>query len=171
MTDCDAGGKGSGVRRTLITDAGARSGSADGPWGDAARKARDHRRLEGVLSIGAPTLVADRTAGDPFLGETDNLRPQVVAHEIELMLAIALRGMTGELRGRRGKDQPSTTGIDGGKAKHVLEEGPIGFGVACVHDGMHACDHNHLHRCKNKCALGGRSWGRVPVVTHYEPTH
>jgi hypothetical protein len=61
------------------------------------------------------------------------------------MLAIALRGMTGELRGWRGKDQPSTAGVDGGKAKHVFEEGPVGLGVARVDDGMHACDHGYLH--------------------------
>src|SRR5262245_48844605 len=63
------------------------------------------------------------------------------------MFAIALSGMAGEFRGRRGKDQPSTAGIDGGKAKHVPEKGPVGLGVACVDDGMHACNHGHLHRC------------------------
>src|SRR5262245_44485708 len=72
----------------------------------------------------APSLIADGPARDPFLGETGYLRPQVVAHEIELMFAIALSRMTGELRGRRGKDQPSTAGIDGGKAKYVFEKGP-----------------------------------------------
>src|SRR5262249_44554340 len=82
-----------------------------------------------------------------FVAETGNLCPQVVAHEIELMFAIALSGMAGEFRGRRGKDQPSTAGIDGGKAKHVPEKGPVGLDVACVDDGMHACNHGHLHRC------------------------
>src|SRR5262245_23142545 len=66
------------------------------------------------------------------------------------MFAIALSGMAGEFRGRRGKDQPSATGIDGGKAKHVPEKGPVGFGVACVDDGMHACNHEHLHRWGNR---------------------
>ena len=92
-------------------------------------------------------MIADGAARDPFLDETGHLRPQVVAHEIELMLAIALSGMAGEFRGWRGKDQPSTAGIDGGKAKHVPEKGPVGLGVACVDDGMHACNHGHLHRC------------------------
>src|SRR5215467_10807126 len=63
------------------------------------------------------------------------------------MFAIALSGMAGKFRGRHGKDQPSTAGIDGGKAKHVPEKGPVGLGVACVDDGMHACNHGHLHRC------------------------
>jgi hypothetical protein len=93
-----------------------------------------------------PSFVADGAARDPFLGKTGHLRPQVVAHEIELMPSVAFGGMTGEFRGRRGKDQPSTAGIDGGKAKHIFEKGPIGLGVACVDDGMHACDHCHLHR-------------------------
>src|SRR5947199_8249056 len=74
-----------------------------------------------------PSLVTDGPARDPFLAETGNLRPHVVAHEIEFMLAIALRGMTGELRGRCRKEQPSTAGVDGGNAKHVFEEGPVGF--------------------------------------------
>src|SRR5262245_6654216 len=104
----------------------------------------------------APSLVADGAARDPFLAETGNLRPQVVAHEIELMFAIALSGMAGEFRGRHGKDQPSTAGIDGGKAKHVPEKGPIGLGVACVDDGMHACNHGHLHRCGSNSALSCR---------------
>src|SRR5262245_31986772 len=107
----------------------------------------------------SPSLIADGAARDPVLGETDHLRPQVVAHQIELMLAIALGGMTGELRGRRGKDQPSTAGIDGGKAKHVLEKSPVGLGVACVDHGMHACNHGHLHRCSHECALCVRSLG------------
>ena len=93
-----------------------------------------------------PSLVADGAARDPVLGKTDHLRPQVVAHEIELMPSVALGGMTGDFRGRRGKDQPSTAGVDGGKAKHIFEKGPIRLGVACVDDGMHACDHGHLHR-------------------------
>ena len=47
-------------------------------------------------------------------------RPQVVAHEIELMFAVALSGMAVEFRGWRGKE--STAGIDEGKAKHVPEK-------------------------------------------------
>ena len=62
-----------------------------------------------------PSFVADGAACDPLLGKTGHLRPQVVAHEIELMPSVALGGMTGELRGRRGKDQPTTAGVDGGK--------------------------------------------------------
>src|SRR5262249_749426 len=93
-----------------------------------------------------PSLVADGAARDPFLAETGNFRLQVVTHEIELMFAIALSGMAGEFRGRRGKDQPSTAGINGGKAKHVPEKSPVGLDVACVEDGMHACNHGHLHR-------------------------
>src|SRR5262245_20073598 len=105
----------------------------------------------------APSLVADGAARDTFLAETGNLRPQVVAHEIELMFAVALGGMTGEFRGRRGKDQPSTAGINGRKTKHVPEKSPVGLGIACVDDGMHACNHGHLHRWQ--CALSCR---RIP---------
>src|SRR5215467_65352 len=96
-----------------------------------------------------PSLIADGAAGDPFLGEPDNLRAQVIAHEKEFMFAIVLSRMTGELGWRHGKDQPSTASIDGGKAKHVLEKGPVGLGVARVHDGMHACNHGELHRCRS----------------------
>src|SRR5215470_1725636 len=77
----------------------------------------------------APSLVTERAARDPFLGETGHLRPQVVAHEIKLVLSVGLSGMTGELSGRRCKDQPSTPGIDSGKAKDVFEKRPVGLGV------------------------------------------
>ena len=77
-------------------------------------------------------MVADGAARDPFFSETGNLRPQVIAREIELMFAIALSRVARELRRRRSKDQPSTAGIDGGKAKHVPKKGPVGLGVACV---------------------------------------
>jgi hypothetical protein len=63
------------------------------------------------------------------------------------MFAIALGGMAGEFRRWRGKNQPSTAGINGRKAKHVPEKGPVSLGIACVDDGMHACNHGHLHRC------------------------
>jgi len=109
-----------------------------------------------------PSFVADGAARDPFPSETDHLCSQVVAHEIELMPSIALGGMTGELRGRRSKDQPSTAGIDGGKAKHIFEKGPIGLGVACLDHGMHACNHGHLHRSSFHEDAGKR----VPVVKH-----
>src|SRR5262249_18965744 len=95
-------------------------------------KSQNAPPLQAYCRWEAPSLVADGAARDPFLAETGNLCPQVVAHEIELMFAIALSGMAGEFRGRRGKDQPSTAGIDGGKAKHVPEKGPVGLGVACV---------------------------------------
>src|SRR5689334_14353800 len=75
-----------------------------------------------------PSFVADGAARDPFRGKTGHLRPQVVAHEIELVSSVAFGGMTGEFRGRRGKDQPSTARIDSGKAKHIFEKGPIGLG-------------------------------------------
>src|SRR5262249_56476220 len=95
----------------------------------------------------APSLGADGTARDPFLSETGNLRPELITHEIELMFAIAVSRMAREFRGRRGKDQPSTAGIDKGKAKHFPEKGPVGLGVTCVDDGVDACNHDHLHRC------------------------
>src|SRR5262245_2266934 len=107
----------------------------------------------------APSLVADGAARDAFLAETGNLRPQVVAHEIEFMFAIALSGMAGKFRGRRGKDQPSTAGINGGKPKHVPEKSAVGLGVARVDDGMHACNHGHLHRCGS---VGRFSCRRIP---------
>src|SRR5262249_37332463 len=113
----------------------------------------------------APTLVADGAARDTFLAETGNLRPQVVAHEIELMFAVALGGMAGEFRGRRGKDQPSTAGINGRKAKHVPEKGPVGLPIPCGDDGMHACNHGHLYRCEaTVLCLVGRFLALEPAL-------
>src|SRR6516165_3487506 len=111
-----------------------------------------------------------------------NLRPQVIAHEIELMFAIALSRMAREFRRRRGKDQPSTAGIDAGKAKHVPKKGSVGLGVACIDDGMHACNHGHLHRCDPLCALAhnghmsdnagaerGDGWWDAPLLCYGSP--
>src|SRR5262249_47872088 len=94
----------------------------------------------------APSRIGDGAACDPLLAESRNLRLHVIAHEIKLVFAVALRGMAGNLGRRSGKDQPATASVNGGKAEHVAEENAVRLGIARIDDGMHPWDHDLL-RC------------------------
>ena len=49
----------------------------------------------------------------------------VVTHEVELVVAILVRGMGCELSGRQSEDQPALAGIDERQLEHVSEERAI----------------------------------------------
>src|SRR5690349_2274492 len=70
----------------------------------------------------APARRHDLSAYDVVLAEPGHFRMQVIAQEIDLMLAVVSR-MAGDLGRRRSEDQPAGAGIDRGKFQHVAEEG------------------------------------------------
>jgi transcriptional regulator with XRE-family HTH domain len=87
-------------------------------------------------------FVADRP------GDVDSLRFQigdggvdVIAHEVELVLASFVGRMGRQLRGRQGEDQPAAAGIDGRELEHVSEERAIPLCVPSEDDCVHASDH------------------------------
>jgi hypothetical protein len=49
--------------------------------------------------------------------------------------------MEGDLRGRRGEDQPAVAGINRGKADHVPEKCAVCLWLAAINDGVHSNDH------------------------------
>jgi len=92
------------------------------------------------------------------LGTRDSLRRQrvsgglqVVAHEVEdraedVVVRVTLdEGTRGGVNAQLGwgepKDEPSSTGIDGGKPEYVTKELPVGLGVVAVEKEVSAGDH------------------------------
>jgi len=66
----------------------------------------------------------------------------IVAHQVELMLAIGLARMACNFGRWRGEDQPTVTRINRGKAEDVLEKSAIRVSVAAVDYDVDACDHD-----------------------------
>ena len=65
----------------------------------------------------------------------------VVAHQVQLVRPASSAGCTATSAGRQLEDQPAAAGVDVRILQHVAEEGPVGVGVAAVHDDMSASDH------------------------------
>jgi hypothetical protein len=86
----------------------------------------------------SPSLVAYGPALDALLGKSSPLRPHVVAHQIELLLAAGPGRVASHFGRWCGEDKPSLTRINPGKANYVAEKSPIGRGVTAVDDRVHA---------------------------------
>lgn len=76
----------------------------------------------------------------------------VVAHQVQLVVGVAVRGMGGELGGREGEDQPTAARVDPAELEHITKERPVGIGVAGENDGVNAGDHHlaSLNRCAQR---------------------
>src|SRR5215469_1892638 len=102
----------------------------------------------------APALIADCAASYALLAEPGNLHLHIVAHQIKLMLAVALSRVAGKLRRRSGKDKPAAARIDDRKTQHVAEESAVRLRVTTIDNRVHACDHCPLHRMSDSRPLG-----------------
>src|SRR5262245_4329724 len=94
----------------------------------------------------APPLIADGSASDALRGQPSDLLSNVVAHEVELLLAAALGGMASDFRRWCGEDEPTIASVNEGKAEHVAEEGAVRIGIARIDYRMQTRDHEHLPR-------------------------
>src|SRR5205823_881302 len=65
----------------------------------------------------------------------------VVAHEVQLVAARAVGRMHGDLGRWRGEDEPAVPGIHVAEAEEILQEAPVGLGIAAVDDGVESVDH------------------------------
>ena len=87
-------------------------------------------------------LVRDRTRD---IGSTraqlGDRRVDVVAHEVELVPAVFVRGMGRQLGRRQAEDQPATAGVHGRELEHVSEEPAIRIRVSREEHCMRAGDH------------------------------
>jgi len=90
----------------------------------------------------APSRVDDRTSElDPLLLQLLDGCLDVVAHQIELMVAALLRGMGRKLGWRKPEDEPTASSVDRREAEHVAKECPRSFWIAGEDDRMGADDH------------------------------
>ena len=60
------------------------------------------------------------------------------------MATAGLIRVNGRLRGRKRKDLPAMTGIDGMKPEDFAQECTIGLGIFAVDDNMDAIDHEFM---------------------------
>src|SRR5678815_1770759 len=65
----------------------------------------------------------------------------VLAHEVELVLAVRFTGVHRYLGRWKSEDQPSTANVDVGEAQHIAEECAIRFSIGAVDDDVRAVDH------------------------------
>jgi hypothetical protein len=68
---------------------------------------------------------------------------QIVTHQIKLMMRLLVwpRWMHGNLRRRRGKDQPPVAGIDWFKTQHIAQKSAYFLRIWRVDNGVKSGDH------------------------------
>jgi hypothetical protein len=90
----------------------------------------------------AEALVADGPCElDALAGELLVRRLDVVAHEVELVMEVAVRGMRGQLGRRQGEDEPAASGVDRRELERVAQEGAEGVRVLAEDHRMGSVDH------------------------------
>src|SRR5918999_927500 len=90
----------------------------------------------------APAFVADRLGElDALVLELGDRRVDVVAHEVQLVLAVPVDRVHGKLGRRQGKDQPAVTGIHGRPSQDFTEELARLLGTVAVDNRVYAGDH------------------------------
>ena len=116
---------------------------------------------QGQRGEASPSLFGDSRHRYIFLFQIAQGGGEVVAHEVEFVLAVALRVMKGGLGGRQREDEPSVAGVDRGKSQHIAEEGAVGFGIFGVQNDVGTVDHGGLRMSHR---LTGRGTGQARRV-------
>ena len=96
---------------------------------------------QGELDQTAPPHVLDLAAGDAAVGHVGDQRVDVVAHQVDLVPAVVLGRMHGDLRRRETEDEPAVADVDVGQLDDVPEKGPIGVGVRAEDHCVGTVDH------------------------------
>src|SRR5262245_46680733 len=79
----------------------------------------------------AEALVADLLRElDPLGAQLFDRRANVIAHQVQLVVSIAVGRMGGQLGGRKREDQPAAPRIDRGELEHLAKEGSVCFSIA-----------------------------------------
>src|SRR5215813_8212683 len=85
----------------------------------------------------SPALITDGSRRLDTLGrELVERGPDVVTHQVELVLGLIVGRMRGDLGRRQLEDEPAVTRVHAGEAEHVPEERPIALSVSGVDDHM-----------------------------------
>src|SRR5690242_10016391 len=74
------------------------------------------------LGHAAPRLLLNVANRQPFLSQLDDGGLDVVAHQVQLVVLVALRRVNGKLGRGRGKDQPAMPGVDRRKVENIAKE-------------------------------------------------
>jgi len=108
-----------------------------------------------------PALIGDipRHFGSlaPQLGQGGQ---DVVAHEVELVMALAVSGMNSELGRGQGENEPASARVRRRHAEHVSEERTDLLGLRGEHDGVHSGYHAAI--------LTADAWGRTEAPSCVE---
>src|SRR5437867_7958830 len=107
---------------------------------DADRPAARQRHVRHA----APALSVDRTAGDLALAHRRDERADVVDEEEELVAAVLLGGMHGDLGGRQAEDEPTAADVDLRQTEDITKERTVRVWIGAVHDRVRARDHRAL---------------------------
>src|SRR5215510_2094335 len=89
----------------------------------------------------SPRLLVDCGAWYLLLLHRRDKRNDVVADQVELVLAVRFSGMERNLRGWQTKDQPATANIYVRKLQNVSEKRAIGIRIGRIDDRVCADDH------------------------------
>jgi len=103
----------------------------------AAARERDRREQ-------APSEVSDGRAGDSLFLHRRDERPDVVAHQVELVHVVLLARVHGDLRRGQPEDQPSAADVEVREADHVAQKRAVGLRVGAVENRMGADDSCHF---------------------------
>jgi Lrp/AsnC family leucine-responsive transcriptional regulator len=88
-------------------------------------------------------LVADRTAElDSLPRQRVDSRMDLVAHEIELVMATVVCGVCGQFCRREGEDEPAVSCINPWKLEHITEERADGVRIRGVDDRVGSGNHD-----------------------------
>jgi hypothetical protein len=97
-------------------------------------------------SYRSPSFFVNRRAADALFRKRSRFRFQVIAQEIEFVLAILIGRMERGLAGWKREDQPATAGINGIESENIAEECPVRMGVFRINDNVCARNHSALQR-------------------------
>ena len=93
----------------------------------------------------SPALVADWVGdGDAPTGQVGQRLLDVVAYQVELVLARPVCRVHGDLGGRQLEDQPTAASVDSCKSEHVTDEDPVSLRVGAVENDVCSIDHASL---------------------------
>ena len=88
-----------------------------------------------------PAFIGNASATDAALFKLFDFRVNVVAHKIELVLAVCRAWMNGQFCRWARKDKPALASVDCLEPEHVAEERAIALGIAAVNDRVQSVDH------------------------------
>ena len=90
----------------------------------------------------SPPLIGDILRDYRSLGlELDQRAPDVVAHQVELLAALPVGGMNGQLGRREGENRPASARVHRRQPEHVREEPPDLLRFWREHNRMYPSDH------------------------------